>query len=119
MNARRGSFSHAIRKPLSLCFAARDPKRPARVLAVRSDHAQSVGRSWSYWPLSPSLSHEGGQTSIGELEFICLGDRNQRHTPQRAAQDPELLRCKARSTAATPSVLSLDLSLGPKFSKKF
>ena len=57
-SARRRSFCHAIRKPLSLCFAARDPTRPARELAVRSDHAQSVGRSWSYWPLFPSLSHD-------------------------------------------------------------
>jgi hypothetical protein len=58
-SARRRSFCHAIRKPLSLCFAARDPTRPARVQAVRSDHAQSVGRSWSYWPLSPSPSDDG------------------------------------------------------------
>src|SRR5258707_6374972 len=57
-SVRRRTFSHAIRKPLSLCFAARDPTRPARGLAVRSDHAHLVGQSWSYWPLSPSLSHD-------------------------------------------------------------
>src|SRR5258707_2845470 len=57
-SVRRRTFTHAIRKPLSLCFAARDPTRPARGLAVRSDHAHLVGQSWSYWPLSPSLSHD-------------------------------------------------------------